>query len=77
MRRLRSYLWGDEGGHQGSGSDPAAAPAMRYFKDTRMQAVGVDNSTKLSAFLAVGALSPRMVRDEVIRRVTAFSLMLV
>jgi deoxyribodipyrimidine photolyase len=40
---------------------------MRYFDNTRMQAVGIDNSTKLSAFLAVGALSPRMVYDEVMR----------
>ena len=34
-----------------------------------VQAVGVDNSTKLSAFLAVGALSPRMVYEEVERHV--------
>ena len=64
MRRLRYYLWGSEDG------DPdhcEHAPALQYFENTRMQAVGVDNSTKLSAFLAVGALSPRMVHDEVLR----------
>ena len=67
MQRVRCYLWGHEDGHRGAQSDPATAPAMRYFRDTRMQAVGVDNSTKLSAFLAVGALSPRMIWDEVLR----------
>ena len=34
------------------------------FKDTRMLAFGVDNSAKLSAYLAAGCISPRMVYAE-------------
>jgi len=34
---------------------------IHTFKDTRMLASGVDNSAKLSAYLAAGCLSPRQV----------------
>ena len=34
---------------------------IHSFKDMRMQASGVDNSAKLSAYLAAGCLSPRQV----------------
>ena len=42
----------------------AAAP-IDTFKDTRMMASGVDNSAKLSAYLAAGCLSPGMVYAEI------------
>lgn len=40
----------------GDGSAP-----IFTFKESRMLAGGVDNSTKLSAFMAAGCISPRMV----------------
>ena len=43
-------------GHQQSGW-----ALIHGFKDTRMLAGGVDNSAKLSAYLAAGCLSPRQV----------------
>ena len=43
-----------------------AAP-VHSFKDTRMGAVGVDNSLKLSAYLAAGCLSPREVHAAIVR----------
>ena len=51
-----------------NGSDPESPGQQRSgralihgFKDTRMLAGGVDNSAKLSAYLAAGCLSPRQV----------------
>ena len=64
MARVRRYLYG---GDSGAAAGIGGAPAVRYFTDTRAQAHGVDNSTKLSTFLAVGALSPRVVHRMVER----------
>lgn len=46
---------------------------LQHWQNTlcRLQAVGVDNSAKLSAFLALGCLSPRMVHAEVMRLAAA------
>ena len=59
---------GGAAGGQINGSDPES-PGQQHsgralihgFKDTRMLAGGVDNSAKLSAYLAAGCLSPRQV----------------
>lgn len=45
----------------------SASPPIDMFKDTRMLAGGVDNSAKLSAYLAAGCLSPRMIYAEIQR----------
>jgi len=52
-------------GHQGADLDAEQreAPILK-FKDTRMLAFGADNSAKLSAYLAAGCISPRMVYAE-------------
>ena len=56
------------GAHLDSTSNPAAAAApIHSYRDMRMSAVGVDNSAKLSAFLAAGCLSPRVVHAAVVR----------
>lgn len=67
MQRLRYYLGleGDDN-HDSSTASPRPAPVQGY-KDARMQAVGVDSSTKLSPFLALGVLCPRTVAAEVLR----------
>ena len=46
---------------------PVNRAPVQGYKDARMQAVGVDSSTKLSPFLALGVLSPRTVAAEVLR----------
>ena len=50
-----------ESGRQGAQGGAAGRPPIHSFRDTRMGAVGVDNSLKLSAFLAAGCLSARTV----------------
>ena len=55
-----------------SGGNANAAPAVQAapvhsFKDMRMGAVGVDNSAKLSAYLAAGCLSAREVHAAIVR----------
>jgi hypothetical protein len=56
------------GTRNNSPAEPAAAAApIHSFRDTRMSAVGVDSSAKLSAYLAAGCLSPRMVHAAVVR----------
>lgn len=60
LDRLRYYLYGEP-------ENGRAGPALHHYKDQRAKAVGVDNSTKLSPFLAVGVLSPRTVYQEVMR----------
>ena len=63
-------------GHKGVDSSPAHSGAseggerarrapLETFKETRMLAGGADSSTQLSAFLAAGCLSPRMVHAAV------------
>ncbi|KAK9808788.1 hypothetical protein WJX72_003695 [[Myrmecia] bisecta] len=59
LQRLRWYLFGDRNGPSGI-RKPAP---LDGFKDSRMLAYGVDNSTKLSVYLALGCLSPRMVHE--------------
>lgn len=60
---MRYYLYGQpDNGH-------SEQPIIHY-RDQRAMAVGVDSSTKLSSFLAVGALSPRMVHKEAMRYLT-------
>ncbi len=52
--------------NSGAPNGNLSAPApIDTFKDTRMLAGGVDNSAKLSAYLAAGCLSPRMVYAEI------------
>lgn len=59
---------GAANGHSSAGSDNSSAVGqearqalIHNFKDTRMLAGGVNNSAKLSAYLAAGCLSPRQV----------------
>ncbi|GLI69973.1 hypothetical protein VaNZ11_014626 [Volvox africanus] len=40
-------------------------PSLLYFTNTRAQAAGVDNSTKLSPFVALGCITPRRIHEEV------------
>ncbi len=49
------------------GRSAPASPPIDMFKDTRMLAGSMDNSVKLSAYLAAGCLSPRMVYAEIQR----------
>ncbi len=51
--RVESYVW--DGDH------------LREYKETRNGLLGADYSSKLSAWLALGCLSPRYVHDEVRR----------
>ncbi len=53
LERLHHYLW--EGDH------------LRAYKETRNGLIGADYSSKLSAWLAMGCLSPRQVYAEVKR----------
>ena len=68
-RTLMKYLWRlrnwkGQGDHDAeSDAEQREAPILT-FKDTRMLAFGVDNSAKLSAYLAAGCISPRMVYAE-------------
>ena len=54
---------GQSGGGQADAADGQSDKnaLIHTFKDTRMLASGVDNSAKLSAYLAAGCLSPRQV----------------
>ena len=47
------------------GEAAGVRPPIHSFRETRMGAVGVDNSLKVSAYLASGCLSPRMVHAAV------------
>ena len=49
-----------EQGESAGGQDDVEA-LIHSFRDMRMMASGVDNSAKLSAYLAAGCLSPRQV----------------
>ena len=51
MRRLRVYLWDTD--------------ALATYKETRNGLLGADYSTKFSAWLANGSLSPRVVHQQV------------
>ncbi|KAI8472963.1 MAG: hypothetical protein J3K34DRAFT_501652 [Monoraphidium minutum] len=71
--RLRGFLRGSQGlegpgaaadGGGASGGGGAAAP-LEGYGEARMMAGGVDASTKLSPFLALGCISPRQVEAEV------------
>ncbi|MEW5319883.1 MAG: hypothetical protein WDW38_011000 [Sanguina aurantia] len=77
-RRLKRFIYGYEDGPRSPISHPvcnhpngaaAAAedpsPPFQHYTDSRAQAFGEDNSTKLSAFVASGALSPRQIYWEV------------
>ena len=48
-------------GAESAGRQRSEEALIHSFKDTRMLAGGVDNSAKLSAYLAAGCLSPRQV----------------
>nr|QIQ49260.1 DASH cryptochrome [Volvox carteri f. nagariensis] len=81
VRRLRYYVWGHPEGAPpelpsdprdgaGSSSQPHGAPvssppSLLYFTNTRAQAVGVDSSTKLSPFVALGCITSRQIHEEV------------
>ncbi|EFJ43475.1 cryptochrome [Volvox carteri f. nagariensis] len=80
VRRLRYYVWGHPEGAPpelpsdprdgaGSSSQPHGAPvssppSLLYFTNTRAQAVGVDSSTKLSPFVALGCITSRQIHEE-------------
>ena len=51
----------DAGGFRTDAGERARQAPLQTFKETRMLAGGADSSTQLSAFLAAGCLSPRMV----------------
>lgn len=51
----------DAGGFRTDAGERARQAPLQTFKETRMLAGGADSSTQLSAFLADGCLSPRMV----------------
>ncbi|MEM6336651.1 MAG: DASH family cryptochrome [Bacteroidota bacterium] len=53
MRRLEAYLW--------------AGDHLKRYKETRNGMLGPDYSSKFSAWLAHGCLSPRMIYEEVKR----------
>ncbi|GFR39854.1 hypothetical protein Agub_g351, partial [Astrephomene gubernaculifera] len=44
---------------------PSKQPPLLGFNETRAEAVGVDGSTKLSPFVALGCLTPRQIAHEV------------
>ena len=50
----------------GEATGTVTAPIQSY-KDSRMLAFGLDNSAKLSAHLAAGCLSPKMVHAAVVK----------
>ena len=53
LERVRSYLW--------------ESRCVERYKETRNGLIGADYSTKLSPWLAAGALSPRLIWAEVLR----------
>lgn len=54
-------LSAESGGSRAETVERARQALLQTFKETRMLAGGADSSTHLSAFLAAGCLSPRMV----------------
>ena len=68
-RRAPGSMQGSEGVAEESSGEvrrsAAVSPPIDMFKDTRMLAGGMDNSAKLSAYLAAGCLSPRMIYAEI------------
>ncbi|KAG2444726.1 hypothetical protein HXX76_001470 [Chlamydomonas incerta] len=77
LHRLRYYVWGSPDYDPEAGTlqamqegqqqqQPLASPpSLLYFTNTRAQAVGVDSSTKLSPFCALGCITPRRIYQEV------------
>lgn len=75
IQRIRYYLGQPDGVHAAHGvcvtedqqdnhqqdSPVSRSAPITGYKDARMQAYGVDNSTKLSPFLALGVISPRTI----------------
>lgn len=53
LKRLKDYIW--------------ERKLITHYKETRNQMLGEAYSTKLSPWLACGAVSPRMVYDEIFR----------
>jgi deoxyribodipyrimidine photo-lyase len=53
LRRIQSYFWDRD--------------LLKTYKETRNGLLGFDYSSKLSAWLAVGCLSPRLIYEEVKR----------
>lgn len=51
LKRLKHYLWDTN--------------AIQTYKETRNQSIGMDYSTKLSPYLALGCISPRTVYWEI------------
>jgi len=58
LERMTHYIWG--------GGDGQRSPLATY-KATRNQSLGTEYSTKFSAFLSAGNLSPRLVHREIRR----------
>ncbi|KAL4856395.1 Cryptochrome DASH [Chlorella vulgaris] len=70
QQRLRYYLGlVDSDGHRLRAA--GQPPPIAGYGQSRMQAFGVDHSAKLSAFLALGCLSPRMVHAAVMELAAA------
>ncbi|MCU0341258.1 MAG: DASH family cryptochrome [Spirosomaceae bacterium] len=53
LRRLDDYFWQKD--------------QLRYYKETRNELLGADYSSKFSAWLALGCISPRRIYEEVKR----------
>jgi deoxyribodipyrimidine photo-lyase len=53
MQRLQSYFWGND--------------CLKIYKETRNGLLGPDYSSKFSAWLTIGCISPRYVYEEVLR----------
>ncbi len=51
LARLQNYFWEKD--------------ALRYYKETRNGLIGADYSSKFSAWLALGALSPRQIYSQI------------
>ncbi|KAG2495599.1 hypothetical protein HYH03_006199 [Edaphochlamys debaryana] len=56
---------GEAAAGPGSEQEPATPPPLASYTNTRALAVGLDASTKLSPFLALGCITPRTVHREV------------
>jgi deoxyribodipyrimidine photo-lyase len=73
IKRLRQYVWGEEeeeeeegGGGAGGCLSEGSDNLEEYFK-VRNGLLGRDYSSKLSPWLALGCLSPRLLYWEVVR----------
>lgn len=53
MQRMKSFIWDKQ--------------AIRTYKETRDQLCGLDFSTKFSAYLSQGCISPRRIHNEIMR----------